>query len=348
MRSVAHPSVVPLVDVIADGPALVLAWMSGGTLEDLLRAGPLPPARAVEVADAVLSALGEAHRLGILHRDVKPANVLFDDSGAAHLSDFGVAHLGDVSTTATAAVFGTLAYMSPEQRSGRPATIRSDLFAVGVLLREAITGERPAPTGPPRLPSDAHQELDARHDAVVACLTADDPADRPADAFEARARLGSLPWPMAVDPTRTRPRSVSDRAAPGTERVVVRPHGAMIDAWTGRAVEAVPLTERVLARARPFAVAGHPALQSVWRVDDASQSLWLEALPEAALARPLTAAERARLVEALRALHAAGGVHGRVDAAHLVHTASGLVLRFEAGHDPTATADRDLIALARL
>src|SRR6202040_1575115 len=99
-------------------------------------------------ACAVLSALGEAHRLGVLHRDVKPANVLFDDAGVARLGDFGVAHLGDLSTTATAGVIGTLAYMSPEQREGRPATAESDVYAVGAILFEMLAGGRANPAAP--------------------------------------------------------------------------------------------------------------------------------------------------------------------------------------------------------
>ncbi|HEX3344015.1 MAG TPA: serine/threonine-protein kinase, partial [Polyangiaceae bacterium] len=201
MRVLDHPNIVPLRDYVHEGPAIVLAWMPGGTLDGMLAtAGALAPARAVEIAAGVLEALGEAHRLGILHRDVKPANVLFDEAGGARLGDFGVAHLGDVSTTATAGIFGTLAYMSPEQREGRPATTRSDVFAAGTMLREMLTGERPMPGEPFRaLPSAAHRELDARHDAVVARLTASDPADRPVDAFEARSALLGLPWPGTVD-----------------------------------------------------------------------------------------------------------------------------------------------------
>ena len=95
LGTLEHPNVVPLRDYIPDGPAMVLAWMSGGTLETMMQS-PIAPARAVEIAQAVLSALGEAHRLGVLHRDVKPANVLFDDAGVARLADFGVAHLGDL------------------------------------------------------------------------------------------------------------------------------------------------------------------------------------------------------------------------------------------------------------
>lgn len=143
MGALEHPNVVPLRDYVPEGPALVMAWMNGGSLEARL-ANALPtPRRAVEIAQAVLLALAEAHRLGILHRDVKPANVLFDDAGVARLADFGVAHLGDRSATATAGVIGTVRYMSPEQREGRPATAESDVFVVGALLFEMLTGEVP-------------------------------------------------------------------------------------------------------------------------------------------------------------------------------------------------------------
>ena len=353
MRVLDHPSIVPLRDYVPEGPAIVLAWMPGGTLERMLAAtGALAPARAVEIASGVLAALGEAHRLGILHRDVKPANVLFDEAGGARLSDFGVAHLGDVSTTATAGVFGTLAYMSPEQREGRPATARSDVFAAGTLLREMLTGERPSPGEPPRIrPSEAHGELDARHDDVVARLTAPDPAHRPGDAFEARAALLALPWPAVLDALAPRARaSRRPSAHPHAGRLQIGPEGAALDTWTGRSIERVPLSERALVRARAFAHADDAALQGVLRVDHEDGALWLEAPRGRPLDRALTAEERSRLRAALEALHAAGAVHGRVDAAHVLvdDSGSGVVLRFEADADATATVDRDRLALARL
>jgi len=134
LGTLEHPNIVPLFDYVPEGPALVLAWMSRGTLEHMLAAEPLAPSRAVEIAQAVLAALAEAHRLGVIHRDIKPANVLFDAAGVTRLGDFGVAHLSDLSATATAGVIGTLGYMSPEQREGRPASVRSDLYGVGALL----------------------------------------------------------------------------------------------------------------------------------------------------------------------------------------------------------------------
>jgi serine/threonine-protein kinase len=351
MRVLDHPSIVPLRDYVPEGPAIVLAWMPGGTLERMLATtGALAPARAVEIASGVLSALGEAHRLGILHRDVKPANVLFDEAGGARLSDFGVAHLGDVSTTATAGVFGTLAYMSPEQREGRPATARSDVFSAGTMLREMLTGERPVQGEPPRgRPSDAHRELDARHDALVARLTAVDPAARPADAFEARSALLALPWPGTVDTVARRLHAERQPSVrPRVGRLQPGPDGTLLDTWTGRLVERVDISDRAVARARTFARADHAALQAVLRVDHEDGAIWLDAPRGRPLTRPLTAAERSHLAGALEALHAIGAVHGRVDAAHVLVDDSGVVLRFEVEQEATATVDRDRLALARL
>jgi len=350
MRVLDHPSIVPLRDYVPEGPAIVLAWMAGGTLERMLATtGALAPGRAVEIASGVLAALGEAHRLGILHRDVKPANVLFDDAGGARLSDFGVAHLGDVSTTATAGVFGTLAYMSPEQREGRPATARSDVFAAGTILREMLTGERPVPGKPPRArPSDAHGELDERHDAIVARLAAVDPAERPVDAFEARSALLALPWPAALDTVAKRVGTERQPSArPQAGRLQLGLDGTVLDTWTGRRIERVPSSPQALARARAFARADHLALQSVLRIDHEDGVIWLEARGRP-LDRALAASERSHLESALEALHAVGAVHGHVDAAHVLVDDSGVVLLFEVEHEPTATIDRDRLALARL
>ena len=123
--------------------------MSGGSLASLLAREAFAPSRAVEIACAVLTALGEAHRLGILHRDVKPSNVLFDAVGAPKLADFGAAHLGDLSSTVTAGAIGTISYMSPEQRLGRKASVASDLYSVGALLY-ASRRHRRGPSPPTR------------------------------------------------------------------------------------------------------------------------------------------------------------------------------------------------------
>jgi serine/threonine-protein kinase len=255
-----------------------------------------------------LRALGDAHRLGILHRDVKPANVLFDSAGAVRLSDFGAAHLGDASATATAGIFGTRGYMSPEQREGRSATARSDIFSVGVVLREMLTGERPKLGDAPRLrPSEAHQGLDHRHDALIARLTADDAASRPADAVDVLGLLLELPWPTSVDPQGARAGAESRLGGEVKgARLEQGAGGQMVDSWTGREIERVPLSERALARARHFAIADHPALQMVLRVDREGGAIWLAAARGNPLDRPLTESERTYVDEAVAALHAAG------------------------------------------
>ncbi len=354
LARIAHPNVVPLRDYVADGPAIVLGWMSGGTLEARIAEGGasgITPARAVEIACALLSALGEAHRLGVLHRDVKPANVLFDEAGVTRLSDFGVAHLGDLSATATAGVIGTLAYMSPEQREGRPATVESDEYAVGAILFEILTGERPGPGGAVTAtrPSGAHRDLDARHDEVVLRMIAREPERRHRGAFTARRALLGLPWPQANQPATPRVRERTPSARPQEKRSEIRPNGVGFDRWIARAFEHAPLDDRTRARASAFARAGHPALQGILRVDRDASLLWLEPVRGRPLVQPLTSAQVAALTGAVDALHALGVAHGHVDRAHVTIDEDGApYLRFAAESDPTATIDRDRLALARL
>jgi eukaryotic-like serine/threonine-protein kinase len=315
LRAIDHPSIVPVRE-LAPGPSVVMAWMEGGTLEQRLAEGPVAPALAAEIAGAILAALGEAHRVGVLHRDVKASNVLFDASGAARLSDFGAAHAADASATVTLGDLNVLAYASPEQREGREVTARSDLFAVGVLLEEMLTGRRPGSAPRRVLPSEANPSLDPRHDAAVASLTSTEVRARPTDAFQARDMLLALPWPREA----TRPigatHVVDDRRASESaaeDRLSRQPDGRWLDVWTGRRVELAPLTEDSLERARLFTRADHPALQPVLRVDRERGCLWLAAC-EPSIDRPLSFTERARIEGAVDALHGAGAARGRVTA----------------------------------
>lgn len=365
-----HPNIVPLRDYVPEGPALVLEWMGGGTLEQRLASEPFAPARAVEIAEALLSALGEAHRLGIVHRDVKPTNVLFDEAGVARLSDFGVAHLSDLSATATAGVIGTLDYMSPEQRQGRPATVRSDLFAVGVILWEMLTGQRPgeargrtlaadvdeppppsgmAPYGRVR-PSGVHRDLGAHHDAVVFALVDADPAKRPLDAFAARRALGALHWPSTVDRTSApRAKRTVKSERPSGARLLPDERGIEVDQLLGRRVVSVPLDPSTLARASVFARVDHPALQAVLRVDRESHAIWFAAPRGTPISERPTPRQAAILREAVDRLHELGHVHGAIDEAHvLVDEAGNVTLTFAPSPDETATIDLDRIALGRL
>jgi serine/threonine-protein kinase len=328
LQPLDHPAIVPIRDFYASGPTVVLGWMEGGSLEQMMARGAIAPARAIEIGASILSALGDAHRLGILHRDVKATNVLFDATGAARLTDFGAAHVADASATVTAGDLGMLAMLSPEQREGREVTAQTDLFAVGVLLEAMLTGAKP---GAARiLPSEAHDGLDVRHDEVIRRLLETDPRARPGDAFQAREMLLSLPWPELASAASEHAggieRGPSDR--PGSERLVSRADGSIVDVWMERMIERVPLTDEVLARARIFARADHGALQAVLRVDREAGCLWLAACGPS-IERPMTPAEQERLHGALDALRAAGAPAAFVDAAQAAMGASGeLVVRF--------------------
>ncbi|SOD62771.1 Serine/threonine protein kinase [Streptomyces zhaozhouensis] len=141
-----HPGIVTVYDRIAgvDGrPWIVMELVTGGSLDDLLRQGPLSPEHVAELGRQVAAALSTAHQRGITHRDIKPANILIED-GRAVLTDFGIAGLeGDATLTATGMIMGTPAFMAPEQVRGLPATAASDLWSLGATLYTAVEGRPP-------------------------------------------------------------------------------------------------------------------------------------------------------------------------------------------------------------
>lgn len=147
--AVSHPNVVQLYDAGRDGELryLVMEWVDGGDLARLIRErAPLPVDEAVYLALDVLNGLAAIHRAGIVHRDVKPANVLLDRHGRAKLTDFGIARRADDPTlTGPVDLLGTAPYVAPERIRGQPATAASDLYALGVLLYELLTGRLPFP-----------------------------------------------------------------------------------------------------------------------------------------------------------------------------------------------------------
>ena len=140
---------VGVYDVGEDGgnPYLVMELVTGGTLADRIRTGPLSEDAVRRAGLDILAGLGAAHAAGIMHRDVKPANVLMDGHGTAKLADFGIAKPDQPAdggeATATAMVIGTPSYLAPERAAGAPASVASDLWAVGVVLYEAAAGVRP-------------------------------------------------------------------------------------------------------------------------------------------------------------------------------------------------------------
>lgn len=187
-----HPHIVPLYDYWRepDGAYLVMRLMRGGSLRDALEGGPLPLAAARLVVDHVGAALASAHRQGIVHRDVKPGNVLFDEEGNAYLSDFGIAR--DVTTARTpdraAATTTSADYVSPEELRGEEPTARADVYSLGRLLRAMVAGE---------LPGDLEE--------IVRRATSEDPGDRYADAAELVAALagtGPAAPPVPAGPAR--------------------------------------------------------------------------------------------------------------------------------------------------
>ncbi|AZM87164.1 MULTISPECIES: protein kinase domain-containing protein [Streptomyces] len=222
-----HPHIITVHDVVEvdDAPWIVMQLVDGGSLADELRAnGPLTLRRTLDVAGALLSALGAAHEAGIMHRDVKPANVMLGGNGDVLLTDFGiaVAHT-DPRLTRTTMVIGSPAYMAPERWQGAPNDGRSDLFSLGVTLYEAVEGVPPFPsdnltaalTQTPRAPQRAGPLT-----PLLIGLLARDPADRPT-VPQALAMLGRARR-TAARPTEGR-RSGAPTAPPTTDE---RRHGA--------------------------------------------------------------------------------------------------------------------------
>jgi serine/threonine protein kinase len=191
-----HPAIVRVLGQGDDGgvPWFAMELVEGEDLRARLRRGGLSRHEVAGIFDRLLAALAHAHARGIVHRDLKPANVLLAADGA-RLADFGVARWEAETTdraaatrlTETAAVIGTLPYMSPEQRRGTAIDRRSDLFSLGVMLYEAVTGT--VPQGAFAVPSVVNRAFPRALDRLVMALLAPDPAARPASAEEARRTL---------------------------------------------------------------------------------------------------------------------------------------------------------------
>ena len=202
-RQVSHPNVVRIHDLGGEGDLAFLSmdFVPGRPLDDLLTEETrLAPERAVAIARQLALALEAAHRAGVIHRDLKPGNVLVDESGGAlrvAITDFGIARsLSGPSLTLTGTVLGTLGYLSPEQARGEDVDGRSDLYALGLLLYEMLTGEPPFTaateaemlaqrlTGAPRNLRWPGVDVPPRLRDLVQRLLARDPARRPQSAGE--------------------------------------------------------------------------------------------------------------------------------------------------------------------
>ena len=160
IAALEHPAIVPVYDFgeVEDQPFIVMRYMPGGTLADLLAGGPLPIPEISALFERIGSALDHAHRLGVIHRDIKPGNILFDSQRISYLSDFGIAKLAEASASLTGTgIIGTPAYMSPEQAQGeKNLDGRCDIYSLGVVLFQALTGELPYKADTPMGVAMAH------------------------------------------------------------------------------------------------------------------------------------------------------------------------------------------------
>jgi WD40 repeat protein/DNA-binding CsgD family transcriptional regulator len=196
-----HPHIVPLYDYWRDpgGAYLVMRWLRGGSLRDALQQGPFELETAAQLLDQVTAALALAHRNDVIHRDLKPANILLDEDGNAYLSDFGIAKdIRDTtgSQTGSDVILGSPDYLAPEQARSDPVNARTDIYSLGIVLFEMLTGQHPFPNKtsvermyhhlndplPPitTLPDDLCDGVNA----IIQKATAKNPAHRYADVVE--------------------------------------------------------------------------------------------------------------------------------------------------------------------
>ena len=232
----AHPNIVNVFDQGQDGEFtyIVMEYLPGITLRQLLQDfSTLTWEQTLDVVKAVLNGLDAAHTAGIVHRDVKPENVLLADDGRIKIADFGLARAASHNTQTGQALLGTVAYLSPELVTGSPADVRSDIYGLGIMTYEMLTGEQPFTgdeavaiayqhaNGSVPVPSEKNPAVPSELDDIVRWCTERDPADRPSHARALlehvvnvergiRRRLAAQPQTPAtppappVDPTRTR------------------------------------------------------------------------------------------------------------------------------------------------
>jgi serine/threonine protein kinase len=214
---ISHPNMANVFDYIEeDGqPGIVMELVPGETLAHrLAKKKKIPMREAVRITDDVLSALSAAHTAGIVHRDIKPANILLTPAGEVKVTDFGIARsLSDASLTQTGTVMGTAHYSAPEQVRGESASPATDIYSMGVVLYEMLTGERPYSGDTPiavamaRLsedpphPKELRPTIPAALDAVVMRALAREPSDRFASAAEMRMALDQAAADAPIDQT---------------------------------------------------------------------------------------------------------------------------------------------------
>jgi serine/threonine protein kinase len=283
-----HPNAVPVFDVVdhEGSPCLVMQYLPSRSLQAVLtERGPLPPREVARIGSELAAALAAAHRADIVHRDVKPGNVLVADDGTARITDFGISHaLGDASLTSTGMVTGTPAYLAPEVARGTSSSAASDVFSLGATLYAAVEGSPPFGTGDNAmalLHRVASGSIDPPSDgpltALLLAMLAAAPEDRPsmrevsdqlAEIAAGRAPRHVADQPDTDRPNRTRVLPVAGAAAAGapaeapseaTAEAVVP--SAPTTAPTSRLAAAAPATPAASAAALPVEPAEKPAVE---------------------------------------------------------------------------------------
>ncbi|MEJ2746386.1 MAG: protein kinase [Anaerolineae bacterium] len=241
IAALEHPAIVPVYDYgeSNDQPYLVMRYMTGGSLTDRLREGPLSLAETSKILERIGSALDAAHQKGVIHRDLKPGNILFDQYGDSYLADFGIVHVAasNEALTATGSLVGTPSYMSPEQVHGdKELDGRSDIYALGVILFQMLTGDVPYAADTPVKTMMQHvmepiprilerrPDLAPQFDTVITKAMAKERDERFATGSELSAALDTIikqAGSAADSPPPVRP--VTPAPAPATEPVRTTP-----------------------------------------------------------------------------------------------------------------------------